>query len=83
MADFTGPQETFSFSHSAAKLWPYLIVRGLFLSFFLFKQQTQRKHWWEEKYMLQIKMDADSNLLHREVSYRRRSVHWELIVHNL
>lgn len=32
--------------------------------------------------MLQIKMDADSNLLHREVSYRRRSAHWELIVYN-
>lgn len=36
--------------------------------FFLFKQQTQRKHCWEEIYMLQIKKDADLNLLHKEVS---------------
>lgn len=33
--------------------------------------------------MLRIKMDADSNLLHSEVSYRRRSAHRELIVYNL
>lgn len=31
----TNPQETFSFSHSAAKLWPYLVVCGFLLSFFL------------------------------------------------
>lgn len=45
----------------------YSFVYGVFF-FFLFKHQNQKKHWWEEKYMPQIKKDADSNLLHSAVS---------------